>query len=96
MTRVVVTIHHWETDPAYNSPQGQFTLEVGTMTLQTLRTLRNLEGHHVQVRLGDGSRFHGELVSTARRGASTVWFTDDAGDDRFVAADQIVEMHDLG
>jgi hypothetical protein len=65
------------------------------MTLQTLRTLRNLEGHHVRVRLGDGSRFDGELVSTARRGASTVWLTDDAGTDRFVAADEIVELREI-
>ena len=95
MPRVAVTIHHRETGRAYNTPKASSTLEVGTMTLQTLRTLRNLEGHHVQVCLGDGSRFDGELVSTARRGASTVWLTDAAGADRFVAAEHIVELREL-
>ena len=64
------------------------------MTLQTLRTLRNLEGHHVQVRLGDGSRLDCELVSTARRGAGTVWLHDDAGD-HFVHVDEIVELREI-
>jgi hypothetical protein len=88
-----VTIHHWETGVPYNLQKAR-QLEVGTMTLQTLRSLRNLEGHHVLVRLGDGSRVDGELVSTARRGASTVWLTDAAGDDRFLAVDQIVEVRE--
>ena len=64
------------------------------MTLQSLRSLRSLEGHHVLVRLGDGSRLDCELVSTARRGASTVWLHDDAGD-HFVDIAEIVELHEI-
>ncbi|HYD09314.1 MAG TPA: hypothetical protein VEA78_04360 [Acidimicrobiales bacterium] len=64
------------------------------MTPQTLRTLRSLEGHHVLVCLGDGSRLDCELVSTARRGASTVWLHDESGD-HFVSADQIVELREI-
>ena len=93
MPRVAVTIHHRETGRAYNTLKS--VLAGGTdMTLQTLRTLRNLEGHHVQVRLGDGSRLDCELVSTARRGAGTVWLHDDAGD-HFVHVDEIVELLEI-
>jgi hypothetical protein len=93
MPRVAVTIHHRETGPAYNTRKP--VLAGGRdMTLQTLRTLRNLEGHHVQVRLGDGSRLDCELVSTARRGAGTVWLHDDAGD-HFVHVDEIVELLEI-
>lgn len=88
------SIHHRETGRAYNTLKASFQLEVGTMTLQTLRTLRSLEGHHVQVRLGDGSQLDCELVSTARRGAGTVWLHDDAGD-HFVAAEEIVELREI-
>jgi hypothetical protein len=36
-----------------------------------------------------------ELVSSARRGARTVWLHDDRGDDHFVRVDQIAEVRDL-
>ena len=64
------------------------------MSPQLLRSLRHLEGHHVLVRLGDGSRLDGELVSAARRGASTVWFHDGAND-RFVPVDQIADVREI-
>jgi hypothetical protein len=61
---------------------------------QLLRSLRHLEGHHVAVRLGDGSRLECELVSAARRGASTVW-VHDGTDDRFVPVDEIADVREL-
>jgi hypothetical protein len=61
---------------------------------QLLRSLRHLEGHHVSVRLGDGSRLECELVSAARRGASTVW-VHDGTDDRFVPVDEIADVREL-
>jgi hypothetical protein len=61
---------------------------------QLLRSLRHLEGHHVLVRLGDGSRLDGELVSAARRGAATVWFHDGT-DDRFVPVDEIADVREI-
>jgi hypothetical protein len=64
------------------------------MSSQLLRSLRHLEGHHVLVRLGDGSRLDGELVSIARRGATTVWFHDGSGD-RFVPVDQIADVREI-
>lgn len=61
---------------------------------QLLRSLRHLEGHHVRVRLGDGSRLDCELVSTARRGAETVWLHDGMGD-HFVRVDDIAEVREI-
>jgi hypothetical protein len=61
---------------------------------QLLRSLRHLEGHPVSVRLGDGSRLECELVSAARRGASTVW-VHDGTDDRFVPVDEIADVREL-
>jgi hypothetical protein len=58
---------------------------------QLLRSLRHLEGHQVHVRLGDGSRLDCELVSTARRGAGTVWLHDDVGD-HFVRVADIADV----
>ena len=65
------------------------------MSPQLLRSLRQLEGHHVRVRLGDGSRLDCELVSSARRGAGTVWLHEDGGSDRFVRLDDIVELREI-
>lgn len=64
------------------------------MSPQLLRSLRRLEGHHVRVRLDDGSRFDCELVSTARRGAATVWLHDRGGD-HFVRIASIVELREI-
>jgi hypothetical protein len=61
---------------------------------QLLRSLRLLEGHHVSVSLGDGSRLDCELVSAARRGASTVWIVHGA-DDRFVPVDDIADVREI-
>ena len=61
---------------------------------QFLRNLRHLEGHHVVVRLGDGSRLDCELVSAARRGASTVWIHDGT-DDRFVPVEEIADVREI-
>ena len=65
------------------------------MSPQTLRSLRQLEGHHVRVCLEDGSRLDCELVSSARRGATTVWLHDDRGDDLFVPVDDITDVRQL-
>lgn len=64
------------------------------MSPQLLRSLRQLEGHHVSVHLEDGSRLDCELVSSARR-AGTVWLHPDEGDDLFVRADAIVELREI-
>jgi hypothetical protein len=66
------------------------------MSPQLLRTMRRMEGHHVRVRLEDGSRLDCELVSSARRGAQTVWLQDASGDDVFVPVASITEVADLG
>jgi hypothetical protein len=55
-----------------------------------------MEGHHVRVRLDDGRRLDCELVSSARRGAATVWLHDDLGDDLFVPVTSITDVADLG
>jgi len=65
------------------------------MSPQLLRSLRQLEGHHVQVSLEDGSRLDCELVSSARRGASTVWLHDQLGDDHFVPVGDIAEVREI-
>ena len=64
------------------------------MSPQLLRSLRQLEGHNVRVRLEDGSRLDCELVSAARRGASTVWIHDGT-DDRFVPVDEIADVREI-
>jgi hypothetical protein len=64
------------------------------MSPQLLRSLRRLEGRHVEVRLDDGSRLDCELVSSARR-AGTVWLHPDDGEDVFVRADAIVELREI-
>ena len=64
------------------------------MSQQLLRSLRHLEGHQFSVRLGDGSRLDCELVSAARRGASTVWIHDGT-DDRFVPVDDIADVREI-
>ena len=61
---------------------------------QLLRSLRHLEGHQVSVSLGDGSRLDCELVSAARRGASTVW-VHDGTDDRFVPVGDIADVREI-
>jgi len=66
------------------------------MSPQLLRTMRRMEGHHVSVRLEDGSRLDCELVSSARRGAATVWLQDARGDDLFVPVSAIADVRDLG
>jgi hypothetical protein len=65
------------------------------MSPQLLRSLRQLEGHNVRVRLEDGSRLDCELVSSARRGASTVWLHDAGGDDHFVAVTDIATVTEI-
>ena len=65
------------------------------MSPQLLRSLRQLEGQHVRVRLEDGSRLDCELVSSARRGATTVWLHDPAGDDHFVPVDDIADVRQI-
>jgi hypothetical protein len=66
------------------------------MSPQLLRTMRRMEGHHVLVRLEDGSRLDCELVSSARRGAATVWLQDDHGDDLFVPVSAITDVRQVG
>ena len=47
------------------------------MSPQTLRSFRHLEGHHVSVSLGDGSRLDDcELVSAGRGHNATLWLHD--------------------
>jgi hypothetical protein len=65
------------------------------MSPQLLRSLRQLEGHTVRVRLEDGSRLDCELVSSARRGASSVWLLDSRGDDHFVAVADIADVREI-
>lgn len=65
------------------------------MSPQLLRSLRRMEGHHVSVHLEDGSRLECELVSSARRGASTVWLHDTCGDDHFVPVAAIADVRQL-
>ena len=65
------------------------------MSPQLLRSLRQLEGHNVRVRLEDGSRLDCELVSSARRGASTVWLHEAGGDDRFVPVADIADVREI-
>ena len=65
------------------------------MSPQILRSLRQLEGRHVSVRLEDGSRLDCELVSSARRGAHTVWLHDDRGDDHFVPVGDIADVRQI-
>ena len=65
------------------------------MSPQILRSLRQLEGHQVRVRLEDGSRLDCELVSSARRGAPTVWLHDDRGDDHFVQVADIADVRQI-
>ena len=74
-------------------PAEEAVVEVN-MSPQLLRHLRHLEGHHVRVRLGDGSRLDCELVSAARRGAATVWFHD-GQDDRFVPIEEIADVREI-
>ena len=64
------------------------------MSPQILRSLRQLEGHHVRVCLEDGSRLDCELVSSARRGAATVWLHD-RGDDLFVPLGAIADVRQI-
>ena len=65
------------------------------MSPHALRTLRRLEGRHVCVALTDGTRLPDcELVSAARRGSHTLWVLD-AGDDRFVPLEQVVDVSEL-
>ena len=62
------------------------------MSPQTLRSFRHLEGRHVSVSLGDGSRLdHCELVSAGRGTAATLWLHD-GQDDRMVAASDVVDL----
>ena len=65
------------------------------MSPQILRSLRQLEGHQVRVRLEDGSRLDCELVSSARRGASTIWLHDQRGDDHFVQVSDIADVREI-
>jgi hypothetical protein len=62
------------------------------MSPQNLSTLRRLEGHHVAVRLSDGTHIPDcELVSAARRGGPTLWLLE--GDtDRFVRLADVTEL----
>jgi hypothetical protein len=54
-----------------------------------------MEGHHVRVRLEDGRRLDCELVSSARRGAATVWLHEDGGDDHFVPVASITDVRQI-
>ncbi|HVM52895.1 MAG TPA: hypothetical protein VM262_06835 [Acidimicrobiales bacterium] len=65
------------------------------MSPQLLRSLRRMEGHHVRVRLEDGSRLDCELVSTARRGATTIWLHDERGTDHFVPVAAIADVREI-
>ncbi len=65
------------------------------MSPQLLRSLKHMEGHQVTVRLEDGSRLDCELVSSARRGATTVWLHDAGGDDHFVPVDDIADVRQI-
>ena len=65
------------------------------MSPQILRSLRQLEGHQVRVSLEDGSRLDCELVSSARRGASTIWLHEDGGDDHFVPIASIADVRQI-
>ena len=85
-------IHRFCSTSSYNVPKTSTEVDVSP---HLLRSLRHLEGHHVRVHLGDGSRLDGELVSAARRGAGTVWFHDGT-DDRFVPVADIADVRDLG
>jgi hypothetical protein len=62
------------------------------MSPQTLRSFRHLEGRHVSVSLGDGSRLDDcELVSAGRGLNASIWLHDGA-DDRIVAAADVVDL----
>lgn len=62
------------------------------MSPQTLRSFRHLEGRHVSVSLGDGSRLDDcELVSAGRGSSGTLWLHD-GHDDRMVRAADVVDL----
>jgi hypothetical protein len=65
------------------------------MSPQMLRSFRQLEGRHVSVSLGDGSRLDDcELVSAGRGAAATLWLHD-GQDDRMVAASDVVDLWEI-
>ena len=65
------------------------------MSPQMLRSFRQLEGRHVSVSLGDGSRLDDcELVSAGRGTAATLWLHDGL-DDRMVAAADVVDLWEI-
>jgi hypothetical protein len=65
------------------------------MSPQLLRSLKQLEGHQVRVRLEDGRRLDCELVSSARRGAATVWLHDAGGGDVFIPVASIADVRQI-
>jgi hypothetical protein len=61
---------------------------------QTLRSIRRLEGQHVSVCLCDGTRLDDCQLVSAGRGGSTLWLVD-AGEDRFVSVDDVVDLFEV-
>jgi hypothetical protein len=61
---------------------------------QTLRSIRRLEGHHVSVCLGDGTRLDDCQLVSAGRGGSTLWLVD-AGEDRFVSVADVIDLWEI-
>jgi hypothetical protein len=65
------------------------------MSPRTLRSFRQLEGHHVSVALADGTRLDDcELVSAGRGAAASIWLHDGL-DDRIVEAADILDVWEL-
>ena len=65
------------------------------MSPQALRSFRHLEGHHVSVALGDGSRLDDcELVSAGRGDNATLWLHD-GHDDRMVQARDVLDLWEI-
>ena len=60
------------------------------------RELRSLEGRRVSLALSGGRRIDDcQLISGGRGGCRSVWIFD-AGDDRFLSHDEIVDCWEAG
>ncbi len=63
-----------------------------TATMQRQRSFRPMEGKHVSVSLSDGTRLDRvKLISAGHGDVATLWIQD-GQDDRFVKAEDIVDM----
>lgn len=64
------------------------------MSPQTLRSIRRLEGRHVALCLGDGTRIDDCQLVSAGRGGPTLWVVD-SGEDRFVSVADVIDLWEV-